>query len=378
MTQARRPLRGPRSVRGPSVGASAPASARPVYASAEEKVVQEMLELAFHRASKVSVSGSSPLERSRRLALRKIGRTSGNLLRQLRIALRPFQDPDLIGPFRLALLNEKLGPGGLEHHLRRIQRAQERLIRLRTEEEKRIPRMEEREEIGQAVRRYYGRSASLIREVAGDLIKLQEVQRLLKDRPSLDPSSPVVVVAGYPNVGKSSLVGRLTKSHPKVAPYPFTTLAVAVGHVPIGSLRQAQLVDTPGMLDRAEATQNAIEREAFLALSTGGNVVIFLLDPSGSCGWSLEEQEALLARLKAKFPEKTFFEVENKADLTRTSDSRRKISCLTGDGVAELMEEVAASLKQSVGDLPPLPPLREEEIPIEEAPPSPTTRRRRR
>jgi nucleolar GTP-binding protein len=336
-----------------------------------------MLELAFHRAAKVSVSGSSATERHRRLALRKIGRTSGNLLRQLRLAGHAFEDPETLGPFRRALLEERLGKNAIALSLRRLRRAQERLIRLRTEEERLVPRLEEREQIAQAVRRYYGRAASLLREVAGDLARLEEAQRLLRDRPALDPSSPVVAVVGYPNVGKSSLVARLTRSHPKVAPYPFTTLSVAVGHASIGPLRQAQLVDTPGMLERAEADQNAIEREAFLALGTGGNVVVFLLDPSGSCGWPLAEQEALLSRLKARFPEKTFFEVENKADLGRTGTGRRKISCATGDGVDALMVDLATALQEEGGGLPPLPPLREEEIPIEEAPMPPRPRRRR-
>ncbi len=347
-------------------------------------MVQELLELAFHRASKVAVSGDTTLQRQRRMALRKIGRASGNLLRQLRLKGRPFEDEAALGPFRLALLAERWGPGGRERSLLRLRRAQERLIRFRSEEERRIPRMEEREEIARAVRRYYGRAASLLREISADLVRLREMERLLKDRPSLEGPASTVVIAGYPNVGKSSLIARLTRAQPKIAPYPFTTVAVAVGHAPLGPLRKAQLVDTPGMLDRDAEERNPVEREAFLAVREGGSIVVFLLDPSGSCGWPIEHQEALLDKLKRAFPARTFLEVENKADLwvrpavpdpspsssgtpptapSLSHPPRLRISCLTGEGVEELQERVSELLKESSGGLPPLPPIRDEELP---------------
>lgn len=318
-----------------------------------------MLELAFHRAAKVATSGDSALERQRRLALRKIGRTSGNLLRQLRIRSRTLSDAESVGAFRRALLDARWGPGALDRSLLRVRRAQERLIRLRTEEERRVPRLAEREEIAQAVRRYYGRSASLIREVAPDLLRLKEGERLLRDRPSLEDQASTVAVVGYPNVGKSSLLARLTRARPKIASYPFTTVAVAVGHAKLGRVGRTQFVDTPGMLERSEEERNPIEREAFLAIRESGQVVVFLLDPSGSCGWPLSEQEALLLRLRDAFPDRTFVEVENKADLERTPSTRLKISCTTGEGIEELLGRVGGLLKGEGTELPPLPPIRE-------------------
>ncbi len=335
-------------------------------ADPRERLVQEMLELAFHRAAKVSVSGDTTLDRQRRLALRKIGRASGNLLRQLRIRTRPFSKDAALGPFRKALLDERWGKGGMERSLLRVRRAQERLIRLRTEEERKVPRLDERYDIAQAVRRYYGRSASLLREIAGDLIRLHEGERLLRDRPSLEGRATTVVVAGYPNVGKSSLLARLTRARPKIAAYPFTTVAVAVGHAPIGPLGRAQLVDTPGMLERDESERNPVEREAFLAVREGGPVIVFLLDPSGSCGWPIGDQEALLARLRQAFPDRVFVEVENKSDLARSSSPRLKISCTTGEGIEQLQERIGELLRDRSGGLPPLPPIRDEEFPPED------------
>lgn len=368
-SQGRRPPSKSARGRSPAAPPTRRAPARPPspmeIEDPEERLVQEMLELAFHRAAKVSVSGDSTLQRQRRLALRKIGRASGNLLRQLRIRARPYADDASLGPFRLALLEERWGKGGLQRSLLRVRRAQERLIRLRTEEERKVPRLEERDDIAQAVRRYYGRSASLLREVAPDLLRLREGERLLKDRPSLEGKESTVVVAGYPNVGKSSLLARLTRAKPKIAAYPFTTVAVAVGHAPLGPLGRAQFVDTPGMLERDASRRNPIEREAFLAVREGGPVIVFLLDPSGSCGWPLTDQEALLARLREAFPDREFVEVENKIDLLRHPSSRLKISCISGEGIEALQQRIGELLRERAGGLPPLPPIRDEEFPSE-------------
>lgn len=265
---------------------------------------------------------------------------------------------DEFSPFTRGLLREKFGEGNIERSLARLKTAQERLINFRTEEERAIPRMMTREELAAAVKRYYGRAASLMREVERDLLRMDQAKRLMKDRPALEPTTPTVVVAGYPNVGKSSFVGRITTADPKVAAYPFTTLAVAVGHAPLGPMGTAQVVDTPGLMDRNKT--HAAEREALLALEAGGKVVLYLLDPTGSCGWPLADQEALLERLKARFPDRVFIEVENKADVLKTSTTRPKISCRTGDGIDEVVALLKKALESTSPDLPPLPALRDE------------------
>jgi len=100
--------------------------------------------------------------------------------------------------------------------------------------------------------------------------------------PDIRPDEPAIVIAGYPNVGKSSFVNRVTRASNQIAEYPFTTKGVQIGHFERDHVRY-QIVDTPGLLDRPEDERNDIERQAVSALEHLADVVVFVLDPSGDC-----------------------------------------------------------------------------------------------
>ena len=155
---------------------------------------------------------------------------------------------------------------------------------------------------------------------------------------------PTAVVAGSPNVGKSALVARLSSAEPEVASYPFTTKAVTVGH--FYHRRHAyQLVDTPGILDRPLEERNPIELRALAAIEHLDAVLLFLIDPSEECGAPVEEQEALLESVRARFPEEEFILVETKADLVRRDlEGRMSVSAVTGEGVEALRDHLVEVL----------------------------------
>lgn len=315
--------------------------AKPIPGRKEGTRAQEILDTAFHQATKISSSGRTRIDRGRSLTLRKITRASSVLLRHLSRRRAPFRKWDTFSPFTQALLTARLGEGQLERSMRRLRVAEERLLRFRAEEERRIPRIEEKDDFRKSLKRYYGRASSVLHEIEEDIVVLERGQSILRRSPVLDASATTLVVIGLPNVGKSSLVSLLSSASPKVAAYPFTTLNAIVGHATLTRAGATQMVDTPGLLERdgrpvRGATAVQAEREAIAAIESTEGPIVFLIDPSETCGWTLEAQHQLLLHLRTRYPEREILPVENKIDLVRTDSPNLKISCETGEGIEEL------------------------------------------
>lgn len=320
-----------------------------------------ILDTAFHRASLATPRGDSKAARDRLRAELKIVRSAATVARHLRLETRRYTKNHPT-PFELSLLSQRFGAGSLERALTRVRRAEERIRGLAQAAERATKSASGSEELGDQIRAFYGRLSSFVREVDADLERLREMGGFLDDRPHLDPTTPTLVVAGFPNVGKSSLVARLSSAHPKVADYPFTTLSIAVGHADLGFDR-LQVLDTPGVLGRSGHT-NSAEAEARTAVRGAATVVLFVIDPSGKSGYAVEEQERLLARWREEFPHLPMIEVETKCDLVRRPTERLKVSATTGEGLDDLEAKVR-DLVRPRGELPPMQEALSEEIPSE-------------
>jgi nucleolar GTP-binding protein len=299
-----------------------------------------ILDAAFRRAYRATPKGRHPLERSKRRAQLKIIRSAAVVVRHLRLAAKPFGAPGLT-ELQRALIAHRFGEGTLGRSLIRLRRAEERIRGLSRDEQRSVARASTTEEYAEIVRRVYGRIASFLREVDPDLERLVLLSRFLDDRPRLDAAVPAVAVAGFPNVGKSSLVARLSSAKPKVADYPFTTLSIAVGHADLGFDR-LQVVDTPGVLGRAR--RNPAEAEAEITVHRGVDAIIFVLDPTDGCGYPLPEQEQLLRRWREELPNVPLIEIDSKSDLGAPDHGRLRVSAKTGEGIDELLDRVRAAL----------------------------------
>jgi nucleolar GTP-binding protein len=192
----------------------------------------------------------------------------------------------------------------------------------------------------------YGRVSSILKQVDAHLLFLSKAQRILKTFPDID-DVPTAVIAGYPNVGKSSLIRQLSAAKPQVAQYPFTTKQISVGHMEKTVhyvVQRYQIIDTPGLLDRPLIKRNPIEKQAIAALRHLADLVVFIFDPSGSSGYEMEEQTLMLQNIRNLFHDVPFLIVENKVDIKNTGSTNRKISCSTGEGIQELRQEIISIL----------------------------------
>jgi nucleolar GTP-binding protein len=296
-----------------------------------------ILDAAFRKAHRASAHGTSKLDRSRRNAKLRIVRSTAIVLRTIRGLGKSATTPALT-ELDHRLLDTHFPQGALERSMRRLRTAEGRMRRLLQEEEQRLSTLSTEEEFGDLVRRTYGRLASYLQEIDPDLERLHEIVRFRRARPEVLPGVPSVVVAGFPNVGKSSLVARLSSAKPEVAPYAFTTRAIVVGHTDLGFDR-LQVVDTPGVLGRA-ARSNEAEQEALAVVGTQPTIILFVLDPTGSSGYPLADQERLLERWKAEFPNVPILPVETKADIVRTGSGRLAVSSISGEGIEQLRQQI--------------------------------------
>jgi nucleolar GTP-binding protein len=170
----------------------------------------------------------------------------------------------------------------------------------------------------------FGRMNSVITKLDSRLEFLETVRGRMRGMPGIDLEQPTICIAGYPNVGKSSLVTAVTAATPEIGAYPFTTKEVTLGHLKIPVYASAnsdrpinyistQIVDTPGILDRTIEERNEIELRAIAALKTLATAILFIFDFTQID--SIISQKNLFDQISQNFQEIPTLLMCSKADL---------------------------------------------------------------
>ncbi len=165
---------------------------------------------------------------------------------------------------------------------------------------------------------------------------------------------------GFPNAGKSSLMGLLTMAKPKVAAYPFTTLHANVGMIDYPDIYERLFVaDIPGLIKGA--SQNKGLGHRFLRHIERCKALVFVIDMAATDGRNpIGDYEDLLSELKLYNPmllEKPRIVAANKMDEPSANENLDKfkakypnidivaISCLSEEGIPSLKEEIYKTVK---------------------------------
>ncbi|KAH8107631.1 GTP binding protein 4 [Cristinia sonorae] len=206
-----------------------------------------------------------------------------------------------------------------------------------------------------------GRMATIMRRQKDPLAYLEQVRQHISRLPAIDPTSRTLLICGYPNVGKSSFINKVTRADVDVQPYAFTTKSLFVGHLDYRYMRW-QVIDTPGILDHPLEDMNTIEMQSITALAHLKACILYFMDLSEQCGYTIEAQCKLFHSIKPLFSNKPVMLVMNKIDVVRLEDLSAEnralvdeiingegilnvqVSCYTDEGVMELKNKACDAL----------------------------------
>jgi len=190
--------------------------------------------------------------------------------------------------------------------------------------------------------------------IPGEEIELSLSLKLIAD----------VGLIGLPNVGKSTLISRISSAKPKIADYPFTTLSPHLGVVPLDRYQSIVVADIPGLIEGAHKGHGLGDQ--FLKHVERTKVLAHLLDVSQTGRNPVADYEIVMREIslfQKELAERKQLVVASKLDAL---DDRRKItrikamceksrlpfiaiSAKTGEGIPELIHALAKMLGRSSG-----------------------------
>jgi GTPase len=166
-----------------------------------------------------------------------------------------------------------------------------------------------------------------------------------------------VGLVGKPNAGKSTLLSRLSRARPEIAPYPFTTKYPNLGRVQVDAGRSFVMADIPGLIEGAHA--GAGLGHQFLRHIERTGILVHLVEPEPQDGSEpLANYRAIRGELEqysAELAQRQEIVVVTKADLPSGEEVRRQladtlgatvllISAVTGQGLNQLVAAIVALL----------------------------------
>lgn len=167
-------------------------------------------------------------------------------------------------------------------------------------------------------------------------------------------------LVGYPNAGKSTLLGKVSAAHPKVAAYPFTTLRPSVGVVELDDYRRATIADIPGLIEGAH--RNVGLGHDFLRHITRCPFLLFVVDVAGSEGRNpvadLQSLRREIDLYDRRLSQRPWAIVANKMDLPTGEENLQvvaqrfpnirviPVSAERGEGIPDLKEQMRTWLAE--------------------------------
>ncbi|KAK2789619.1 Nucleolar GTP-binding protein 1 [Onygenales sp. PD_12] len=335
---------------------------------------QEFLDIVLSRTQRrlpTQIRAGFKISRIRAFYTRKVKFTQETFCEKFQAILEGFPRLQDIHPFHKDLMNTLYDADHFRIALGQLSTAKHLVETVSRDYVRLIKYAQSLFQCKQLKRAALGRMATICKRLKDPLVYLEQVRQHLGRLPSIDPNTRTLLICGYPNVGKSSFLRSITKADVDVQPYAFTTKSLFVGHFDYKYLR-FQAIDTPGILDHPLEEMNTIEMQSITAIAHLRSAILYFMDLSEQCGYSVTDQIKLFNSIKPLFANKLVFVVVNKIDVMRPEDldeatqvelqailkpgdvEMLQVSCATTEGVTAvknaacdrlLAERVAQKLK---------------------------------
>ncbi|KAK1140438.1 Nucleolar GTP-binding protein 1 [Aspergillus melleus] len=283
---------------------------------------QEFLDIVLSRTQRqlpTQIRAGFKISRIRGFYTRKVKYTQETFCEKFQAILDGFPRLQDIHPFHKDLMNTLYDADHFRIALGQVSTAKHLIETVSRDYVRLIKYAQSLFQCKQLKRAGLGRMATICRRLKDPLVYLEQVRQHLGRLPSIDPNTRTLLICGYPNVGKSSFLRSITRADVDVQPYAFTTKSLFVGHFDYKYLR-FQAIDTPGILDHPLEEMNTIEMQSITAIAHLRSAVMYFMDLSEQCGYSVGDQIKLFQSIKPLFANKIVFLVINKIDVRRPED----------------------------------------------------------
>lgn len=298
----------------------------------------ELLDIVLNRTQRKTPTVIRPgfkITRIRAFYMRKVKFTAEGFEEKFDEILKGFPNINDVHPFHRDLMDTLYEKNHYKISLAAVSRAKSLVEQVSRDYNRLLKFGQSLFQCKQLKRAALGRMATIVKKLKDPLAYLEQVRQHLGRLPSIDPNTRTLLICGYPNVGKSSFLRCITKADVEVQPYAFTTKSLYVGHFDYKYLR-FQAIDTPGILDRPTEEMNNIEMQSIYAIAHLRSCVLYFMDLSEQCGFTIEAQVKLFHSIKPLFANKSVMVVINKTDIIGPED----------------LDEERAQLLQTVRDQP--------------------------
>ncbi|XP_069770800.1 GTP-binding protein 4 isoform X2 [Narcine bancroftii] len=286
------------------------------------------------RKTPTVIHKSYQISRIRHFYMRKIKFTQQNYHDRLSQILTDFPKLDDVHPFYADLMNVLYDKDHYKLALGQINIAKNLIDNVAKDYVRLMKYGDSLYRCKQLKRAALGRMCTILKRQKQSLEYLEQVRQHLSRLPSIDPNMRTLLLCGYPNVGKSSFINKITRADVDVQPYAFTTKSLFVGHTDYKYLRW-QVVDTPGILDHPLEERNTIEMQAITALAHLRAAVLYVMDVSEQCGHTVEAQLDLFKNIRPLFANKPLIIIANKSDIKRIDELSEEHKKVFADLMAE-------------------------------------------